>query len=56
MALAPAPERVDSPTTPVRGITSRDLERELANWQCANQEAMGDTPVAIDETLLAAME
>lgn len=40
------------PTTGVRGVVLRDLERELAAWACANQEAMGDAPVAYDDHLL----
>lgn len=53
MALTAEPERIDDPRTPVRGVAARALERELAEWQCANQEALGDTPTPMDEELLA---
>lgn len=46
-----ATDRTGRPTTSVRGVTARDLERELAEWQCANQAALGDTPVPVEDVL-----
>lgn len=53
--LSTQPADVGRATTSVRGPSPRDLERELAEWTCANQEAIGDTPVEIDEALLTAV-